>query len=909
MAPVALLRRLRQDHGGVAGIAAVVLVTSFLAAAAPRHLDRISDSALRRAVADANPVERNLEATRVDRIPPGDRGDPLGGVAADGERLAEQFPPQLREVIAEQTFVVATPRYRLAPDPGMPASVQRFVTLSHNQARSVRIERGRAPGPTGEHVTLYQENLTSYALEETPASFDSVIVPVLETAISAAASTELEVDIGARLIAVPDDVDELVAAVPPSQRRPVLLEIVGLLTVDAPPVWPGDERLDTPLVLSTDFSKDVFAIGAFTPDAYADVRQAAAGMGLRYSWRYVVDPQRLAARALPQLADDLAEVNARFGGSGDVSAETALRTGLFAVFERYGAQRRLAEGLLALAGVELFVIAATVVGLAGVLLATGRRAGIATVRSRGASAAQVLSAQLAEALLVVVPAAALGYGAAVLALPTRPSPYPAVFAAAVGVAATALLVAAALPAARRQLRTLVRDEPAVVGAGPRRLVVEGLLVTLAAGGVLLLRRRGLAADDGGLDPFLALIPALVVGVASVALLRVYPWPARALASLAARGRALVLPLALQRAAREPAGTALPLLVVLLAMSMASFISTVLFTVDDEQARTAWERVGAAYRLDAPEAGTVVAALPAAPAAAEARDLGPAVVREGPVRRVRVVAVDTGAYAEVVRGTPVAQRLALDVLGAGDPLPVLVADPQGQWRVGQTFSAVIGGNAIAMVVRAAEPTLPGLAEGGVLVSLDALRAAVTTSGLAADRLYLPAGDAEPAQRAVPGSTLHSQEREYRLLRDEPLAAATMATFASSVLLATAYSALAITLALVLTARGRARDLGYLRTLGLSDGQATRLVAVEVAVPAAVATLVGLVLGIGSARLTAPGLPLSAFTGSPHDGRVHIDAPTLALAAAALAAVVALTVLAMGWFTRRMSLSRTLRMGDA
>ena len=70
-------------------------------------------------------------------------------------------------------------------------------------------------------------------------------------------------------------------------------------------------------------------------------------------------------------------------------------------------------------------------------------------------------------------------------------------------------------------------------------------------------------------------------------------------------------------------------------------------------------------------------------------------------------------------------------------------------------------------------------------------------------------------------------------------------------------LAVVAVVALEAQRRARELAFLRTLGLSEGQAIALAFVEHAPPALLALGIGILLGLGLAWLLEPGLGLAAF----------------------------------------------------
>jgi len=119
---------------------------------------------------------------------------------------------------------------------------------------------------------------------------------------------------------------------------------------------------------------------------------------------------------------------------------------------------------------------------------------------------------------------------------------------------------------------------------------------------------------------------------------------------------------------------------------------------------------------------------------------------------------------------------------------------------------------------------------------------------------------------------------------------------------------IVLALLLTARSRLRDLAYLRALGLSRRQAVAVTAGELAPPFVVAVVVGTALGLATAYLVEPGLDLTALAAGGGDVALRLDPVAPLLLAVGLLAVAAVAVWATAAVVRRMSLSRSLRMGE-
>ncbi len=126
---------------------------------------------------------------------------------------------------------------------------------------------------------------------------------------------------------------------------------------------------------------------------------------------------------------------------------------------------------------------------------------------------QLLTAQLWEGLLITIPAALVGLVLADLLVGGPPNALSAGGAILVALAATALLLLATWPAARRARRDLERDDQPVFRLSTRRLVFEALIVGLSLAAVWFLRERGLTTSQsaGGrasFDPFLAAAPLL-----------------------------------------------------------------------------------------------------------------------------------------------------------------------------------------------------------------------------------------------------------------------------------------------------------------------------------------------------------------------------------------------------------------
>jgi putative ABC transport system permease protein len=183
--------------------------------------------------------------------------------------------------------------------------------------------------------------------------------------------------------------------------------------------------------------------------------------------------------------------------------------------------------------------------------------------------------------------------------------------------------------------------------------------------------------------------------------------------------------------------------------------------------------------------------------------------------------------------------------------------------------------------------PSLAAAPFIVALLATSAGTFTAALAAT--------IAEAQERAPGPDLTSLNTD------------TVSVFRAGIVVAGAYAALALVLAPVLTARTRARDLAYLRALGLPQGDVRRLAVLELAPPVAAALVLGILIGVGTAYLVEPGLDLGALAaGAAVEFSPAVVAPLLLIVALVLVTVAVIVLVAAA--AGRVRVSRVLRMGE-
>ncbi|HEY2577683.1 MAG TPA: FtsX-like permease family protein [Streptosporangiaceae bacterium] len=319
------------------------------------------------------------------------------------------------------------------------------------------------------------------------------------------------------------------------------------------------------------------------PQAFTSQQLTTGGA----SWVAVPDVTKISggftalAGRIKAMATDLTQ-SGRFGG-------LQVTTGLPGLLSGVGANVIVARSLLVIGGLLLLVLVAGALTLASRVLATRRESESALLSARGGSRGQLVALNAAESLLLaavaVVAGALLGGRLAALLASTGPlradglSIAPDTPAAWWAAAATALVcVAITLGPALRPLTPeaarVRRGRPAVVAA-LARAGGDSALVVLAVLTGWQLRHFSLAgqtpygnsvlASAGGLgvDPVLAVAPALAVAAGTVVLLRLLPPLAKAGDRMAGSGRRLFGTLAVWEISRNPVRkTSVALLVVL-----------------------------------------------------------------------------------------------------------------------------------------------------------------------------------------------------------------------------------------------------------------------------------------------------------------------------------------------------------
>ena len=930
-----LLRRLRAEAGIALLILLLVGVTTALFAGAPRLFNQVADEGLQTAFDDASPVARNVELSREFVVPT--FNDPLAVVDELGEQYLDRFPGSVRDLVRERTVRATTPRFSIADPPNFTT----FVSLRHQGGLedAIHYVDGRPPRPTGEELPS-----ASFVFGAGEGVGPPEVPPRVEIALSERTAEAILVEVGDVLQGSIDETDPLV---PGALNYPLMaqLEVVGIFAVDEPEAetWFSDNTLNEISLRGSVDTPLAFATGLIAPEAFADV--ATMSLPVEYEWRYFFDGARLDAGQLDALLPDLRRAATQFSRTTGVAGpeRVSFRSGLIALLEQYESERAASEAVLSVAATGPITLAAGAFAMTAVLLVARRRANLVLARDRGASGRLLLGTQLWEAVVLAGLGAIVGYTIAVLLVPGRGTILSPLLAVATALGAVVLLVAATWPATRRQGTRAGRDEPPGLRASPRRLVLEATAVGLAIGGILLLQQRGLtigASSDAGVvrfDPFLAAVPILAGIAAAIVAIRLYPVPVRAFGWLAARRRDLVPVLGLRSVSRRASFSTLPLLVLMLTAAFGSFAAVLMASIDQGQVEASWAGVGADYRIEGRDGSTVtdlaLNGVEGVEATAPAFLNTSAEYRSDPSvpSRTRFLAVDPASYAVVTADSPAEPDWppALQLSGGTDsptlgtedePIPAIVSAraPSGARPLqrGAVFPVMVNGQEVILQAAAVRPSFPGMPAGSpfIVTSFPALNAMLERPA-APNMLFVRGSDAaapaidERVDAAVPSNATVSRHDWYSSLREAPLIAVVGDGFRVALVVAAAYTMLAVVAALILSASRRTRDTAFLRTLGLSSRQSFGITVLEHGTPVLIALVPGILIGIAVAGLLESSLGLGAFIGPEVPFRIHVEWASIVVVAVSLMIVVAVAIAVSTWLARRAPPIDALRAGDA
>ncbi|GAA1744319.1 ABC transporter permease [Nostocoides vanveenii] len=359
-----------------------------------------------------------------------------------------------------------------------------------------------------------------------------------------------------------------------ASAAPVQVRISGTFTPRdrSDPTW-----LDAPLALAgvgkgdfTAYGPLVLAPGAFDGDL---------GAGASGAWRVTIPWQQMSTGDVRRFQAALGPALEKLRANSHLRVATGLDR-LLATSDLTANRVRIA---LLTPTVLLMLLGGTALALASVQLSTLRTSETALLRSRGASARQILALAGLEAGIIV----GSSLLATLLLAPALVQP----LAGATGLLATGTRVRDGLTtpsvwvtmAVSAALGALIMVATAIRGGRLRtegaqsarmqrlaRFAGSGLdlaLIALGVLGVLQLRRYDAAAAK--LDPLTIAAPALFISGLAVVALRVIPYAARLASRIGSRSAGLGLAWGAWQVARRIAGQGVAILLLLLAMAMGT----------------------------------------------------------------------------------------------------------------------------------------------------------------------------------------------------------------------------------------------------------------------------------------------------------------------------------------------------
>ncbi len=553
---------------------------------------------------------------------------------------------------------------------------------------------------------------------------------------------------------------------------------------------------------------------------------------------------------------------------------------------------------LAVAGVVTLLLAAW-------MIAARRSAELTLRRARGASLWRLFSLGTRGAALACVPAAVLAWAVAVLLVPGAAPAGPAAWWPGIATLAFAAMgpgVAAAwqhrLPRRRDARRRWLP-----------RVVFEVTACAAAIGGIMVFRTQ-----TGATDLYASAAPVLVAVPAVIVALRLYQLLLRGLARASAQQRGVIGFLGLTRAAQAPVTLALPAMTLVLALTVAAFTGMVRAAVVRGETAVSWQATGADVVVAtssgqlgiSPSAVRAIAAVPGVQHAASALMVPLTLTDSEQV--VTAIVVDPASYAALVASTKgfsgVRPALLTPTRDQG-AIPVL-ASPQAAaylgGRGGSTISAQEGLPTLRVQVSGELQSTPALPAGGafIVLPMSAIRGVsepppvnlMLLTGPSIDMTRLHAA-VQATMQGADAPAITTRNLVLQGLTEAPLQQGTFLLFTLAIAYAAVLALAVMLLELALGTADRELITARLATMGLTEGQRVRLVAVEVIPPIVASAVAAAACAIALPRLVAPAIDLSVFTHSQAPVPLRTDFASFMLP---LAVLLAITIIAVAYEIR-------------
>jgi putative ABC transport system permease protein len=859
-------------------LAAVALLSMFVATAAPRELVANQARALQTALAQVPSAAASVVATaqwqqeRSGGALAPSNSDRLEFDMATDMRAIPTLPGQVWGSVASPVQTVLDPARRaiLSSSPTMEV-VYRSRLSTH-----ARLVAGSLPDTvrSGPSAPAAGASGSSRATPGRPAAM------IFDVAVTTATAARFALRLGSRV-----NLGSFLA-----HSAPVVLRVTGIVRPADPgsAFWQADPALAAPLIPNPG-QFQIWTGGTFIgPDELIPLQRAYTGSAIQGQWYFPLKLRAITPANLPRVLARLSELTAADGSPGvltDVPASSdtslAVSSNFQSAIDGFLAQQHTANAIDSLIIADVLIADLLVIFVCARLAVDAYRPELILVRARGGTAAQVAGRVLARTACLAGPAVVLGAGLAIWAVPRTPGGGAGSSSWVLG--GLAALFAIASPAAlaawtyrRSRLREAGRVDLATLRPTRRRLVAELTVLVVAAAALAGARLRGVSPE---VDPYSQAAPVLIAAAAALVAARLYPVPLRTLLGLASARRGAVGFLGLARAARSRIGAIAAALALVISLTLTTFGAMVISAVSSSQAAAAWQTAGAdvlaqtsGNNVVSPAALRAVGGVRGVRRTAAMYTTPDHGVFAGTLRmagrgaqQVGLVIVAPAQYAALARQTPW-PRFPAGALArrAGSVVPVLASDGLAATASRATLSL----DGIALPVRvaatiAATPAMPGP---GTFVVLPTW-ATPRFPSIPGPNTLLATGSSinlvavRAAVRAtMPGAQLVSRAQVLRSLQQSPAPRAAARVYELGVWVTALLSLICLLFALAMSARSRARLIEQLTALGITSRQA-RAVAISEVIPLlSVAVLGTFVAGFVLAVVLGPTLNLAVFTGS-------------------------------------------------
>ncbi|MEU4329191.1 FtsX-like permease family protein [Nonomuraea dietziae] len=881
-----LAARLALLHRGITTLLALLVLTvTFLGGALPRVFEDSYERSLRQAVQETRPELLEIAVGARSALP-SRRPNSAADLDAVTRKLRAAMPQALAPLIGEVTYGVSTNRVRLVGHVGHEPRRNNFVDLAWNSgaAERVRYVRGEAPSA----VTTGANPLTA---RSTPNPYqDSALSIVLAKPTLTTVEAGLPSDVTGQMgIEVGDTI---------VSGAGVLIKVTGLYEPIDPsdPFWSAYPSMSHVYIPDPAANSAAFVVTGLVGEQGVAV-MAGVSAPMHYRWGFAPVPSAFGIEQAPGTASAFDAFTAAARKLSTPVMPYKVTSQLPKILEDFLGKLGVTRTLMGLLLAGLFAVAFGVVALVVGLLLGRVAAGLVAARARAASTSQFAAVAATVILLAVLPGSLLGFALSRLVpgLDTTVS----LLSAPLPTLATLLYGMARLLLTHRQPLVEQRDDLVARPFTPRRLVIDLLVVLLAAMAAYLAVTRGVttAQSASGGDPLLVAAPTAVAVAFALVVLWGYPYLLRLLSFGAARSRTAVLFLAVASAARSRTAATLPALILVPALTLSVYSALTLDALDAGQRAAAWQRTGADAKVGVGEGVISPAAVEKVRALPGVREVLPVELREGRLSggtlSFSYLRMDTAAYARrlgsapSVVGAPVAavNRAATAVKGAS--VPVLVTGGLGKAR--SRPIVLEGGESAPVVVDHVGhiERFPGADPLGELLVLPTSvlpeqKVAMRPNGLLVFGDALSAADLERA--AGPGASASTREGDLASIVSTPLTRTIKLAFQLTAIVLALYSLLAVWVSVVAGAAERDRSISFLSTMGMSGAQARAITLGEISPLVVMAAVAGIALGTLFPVLFGGGVDLSGYAGGlPVGYTVTWSTPLLLGAGVTLAAL--------------------------